>query len=272
MFISPWPVFERAPHIDHARYMLAMGNCLRLLEDMPSDSVDAVLTDPPYSSGGTFRSDRNQSTNAKYTQSGTLLARPDFTGDNRDQLSYIWWCERWLSECLRVARSGAFLAVFTDWRQVSATQTAIQVAGWVFRGIVPWNKAEATRPQPGRHRQQCEFVMIGSKNELPAYGPPVPGFFTYIVKPNEKHHIAGKPVELMLDMLRTTKPGGTVLDPFMGSASTGVACLRTGRRFIGFELDPVIYDVAVRRMEAELAAPQLIVHDETPAQGGLYDE
>lgn len=254
------------------RVYVAQGNAMTLLYETPDNSVDAVITDPPYSSGGAFRSDRVQSTNDKYTQSGTLLVRPDFTGDNRDQYAYMIWCEMWLNECLRVAKTGATIVMFTDWRQLPATCLAMQLGGWVWRGIVPWNKTQAVRPQPGRFRQQCEYCVWGSKNEMPPHGPPVPGFYTYIVKPGEKHHITGKPVELMLDLLRVVKKGGTVLDPFMGSGTTGVAAIRTGRRFIGFELDPGIYGTALGRLEAELATPQLVQHEDPIAETrGLFD-
>jgi len=50
--------------------------------------------------------------------------------------------------------------------------------------------------------------------------------------------------------------GDTILDPFMGSGTTGVACIRTGRRFIGIEIEPRYFDISVKRIEAELAQPR----------------
>ena len=64
------------------------GDCLRLMRDLPSHTVAAVITDPPYSSGGAMRSDRMATTGRKYTQGGALTHRADFAGDNRDQMSY----------------------------------------------------------------------------------------------------------------------------------------------------------------------------------------
>jgi site-specific DNA-methyltransferase (adenine-specific) len=96
---------------------------------MPDASVDAVITDPPYSSGGFTRGDRSASTTAKYTLTGTQIERPAFAGDNRDQRSFGYRCALWLSECLRVAKTGAPIAVFTDWRQLPTMTDAIQAAG-----------------------------------------------------------------------------------------------------------------------------------------------
>jgi site-specific DNA-methyltransferase (adenine-specific) len=80
------------------------GEALSVVRSMSDASVDAIVTDPPYSSGGFTRGDRTGSTGKKYTLTGTLVERPEFAGDNRDQRSFGYWCSLWLSECLRVAK------------------------------------------------------------------------------------------------------------------------------------------------------------------------
>jgi DNA modification methylase len=67
----------------------------------------------------------------------------------------------------------------------------------------------------------------------------------------ENDHQAEKPVALMERAIKLTG-GATVLDPFMGSGTTGIACIRTGRRFIGIEIDPTHYATACRRIDNEL--------------------
>ncbi len=222
-------------------------DALKYLETLESGSVDAVVTDPPYSSGGMMRGDRASTTNEKYSNSEQRGNYANFTGDNRDQRGWAYWCALWLSECLRVTAPGGVIAMFADWRQLPAATDVLQAGGWVWRGIVPWNKTEAARPQKGRFRQQCEYVVWGTA------GPMVeqtdlclPGFFTYVVNASEKHHQTGKPIPLMVDILEVTRPGGVILDPFAGSGSTGVACAITGRRFIGSEKDDHYYKVAER--------------------------
>jgi site-specific DNA-methyltransferase (adenine-specific) len=248
------------------RWLQDQGAALSMLQKLQSGSVDMVLTDPPYSSGGAYRTDRaGQSTNAKYTQSGSLGRYADFAGDNRDQRGYLVWCSLWLTECLRVAKSGAPIAVFSDWRQLPVTTDAVQAGGWVWRGIVPWDKTEACRPQKGRFSAQSEYVVWGSKGPMPTERgvPPLRGVYRHRVDPAEKHHIAGKPTALMLDLVKICIPGGVVLDPFSGSASTGVAALRTGRRFVGFEISEHWNGIARERLEAECG-----VLDITAARAG----
>jgi site-specific DNA-methyltransferase (adenine-specific) len=236
-----------------AKWAMVQGEMLSALRALPSASVDALVCDPPYSSGGTFRGDRMTDTTHKYVRNGSATRRPDFAGDNRDQRSFAYWCALWLSECLRIARPGAMACLFTDWRQLPSTTDALQAGGWVWRGIVPWDKTEAVRPQLGRPRAQCEYVVWGSAgpmNGREALGV-LPGIIRERVHLDDKHHIAGKPVEVMQQLARYCVPGGVILDPFAGSASTGVGALREGRRFIGVEIEPYWHQVACARLAAE---------------------
>jgi len=80
-----------------------------------------------------------------------------------------------------------------------------------------------------------------------------------IVPQHSKEHIAAKPVELMCELIeRFTQPGDTILDPFMGSGTTGVACVKTGRNFIGIEIDKGYFDIAQKRIEEAQMQPALL--------------
>lgn len=237
--------------IGHAR--LIEGDSLRVMREMDAATLDGLITDPPYSSGGQFRSDRQKSPNQKYILSPHRGRHADFSGDNRDQRAYAWWCYLWLSEILRLLRPGAPFVIFCDWRQMPLMTDAIQAGGLIWRGIAVWDKTRGCRPAKGRFRQQAEFMLWGTKGPMAAYSdaPALPGVFTCAPLKGGKFHVTGKPVDLMNDVLPIVSPGGIVLDPFMGSGSTGVACLRTGRRFIGIEQETGYVDIAVRRLRAE---------------------
>lgn len=244
-----------APNADRA--VLYHGDALAILRDLPEESVDAVITDPPYSSGGLFASERQRDPEAKYVQTGQKLRRPSFLGDNRDQRSFLRWCTLWLGECLRVARKGAPIVVFTDWRQLPTVTDAIQAGGWIWRGIVPWDKTAGSRPRIGGFRAQCEYAVWGSNGPLPRRREigALPGLVTGISRQEDKVHIAGKPTPIMRTLVRVCDHDGVVLDPFMGSGTTGVAALLEGRRFIGIEQDPVWHESAQKRlMETHIEA------------------
>jgi len=233
---------------DHAS--LFAGDCLAVLADLETASVDAVVCDPPYSSGGMVRGDRAQAgTHRKY--SGTFTSKgelTEFSGDSRDQRAYAYWCALWLGEALRVAKPGAVCLMFTDWRQLPATTDAIQSGGWIWRGVVPWVK-KSYRPQSGRFAAQCEYVVWGSAGAMPVdHSSPIhPGFFQ-ANPPRDREHVTQKPVDVMRDLVKIAPEGGVVLDPFMGSGTTGVAAILERRRFVGVEMSEHYQQVAERRI------------------------
>jgi site-specific DNA-methyltransferase (adenine-specific) len=242
------------PYWQHDRATLYGGDALAVLAALPDASVDAVITDPPYSSGGQFRSDRAGDVHTKYVQndsaSGQALAA--FAGDNRDQRAYGYWCSLWLGECLRVTKPGGTCLLFTDWRQLPVTTDALQAGGWVWRGIVPWVKPDA-RPQAGRFRAQCEYVAWGSAGAMPVdLGDACLSGFYQAIAPRGREHITQKPLSVMRELVKIAPEGGTVLDPFVGAGTTGVAAVIEGRDFIGAELAPHFRQVARERIEGAI--------------------
>lgn len=236
------------------RVTLFQGDALGVLTALPDTSVGAVLTDPPYSSGGLTLTERQGDPDRKYRNSALRHRFPAMLGDAKDQHSWTLWCTLWLAQCWRIAQAGAPLLVFTDWRQLPALADAVQAAGWIWRGIVVWDK-RVGRPMPGRFRPQCEYVVFASKGALAAPSRAcLPGVYAHTVNHTRKLHLASKPVPLLLDLLAITLPDAVVLDPFMGAGSAGEACVATGRGYVGIELSPEYFEVSRNRLEAALAA------------------
>lgn len=221
--------------------------------------VDAVICDPPYNSGGRTMSERTTRTaREKYLRDGGRkhgFDLGDFSGENRDQRSYLAWLSLILAECYRLTRPGGAALVFSDWRQLPTTTDALQAAGYTWRGIAVWHKPIA-RPQAGRLRQDCEFIVWGSNGAMVPGNDPVylPGHFTGSQpRGTERVHITQKPEDVMRQLVRLVPPGGTVLDPFAGSGTTGAAALAEGRNFIGYE-QSATYATGTRRRLAAAAA------------------
>lgn len=245
-------------------WALHYGDCLAWLRTLPSDSADALITDPPYSSGGAFRGDRMADTDNKYTGTQWQGRLPSFDGDTRDQRSFAYWETLVLGECLRIVRPGGVCAVFTDWRQLPSTTDAVQAGGWMWRGIAVWDKSEGTRPQLGRFRAQAEYVVWGSRGPLALdrEAPVLPGVLRAVVRKDDKYHQTGKPTDVMRWLARYCVRGGVILDPFAGSGTTGVAALLEGYSFLGCEKSPEYFDIAKRRLiEADRLARQSLDGD-----------
>lgn len=227
------------------------GDALEILPTLQA-GYDAILTDPPYSSGGLHAGARTAPPSAKYLGNTRYT---DFSGDNRDARSWAFWSTLWLTQAVRLVKPGGYVMIFTDWRQLPALTDILQAAGVTWRGIVPWDKTLSSRaPHTGYFRHQCEYVVWGSVGMLPKcqHGGPFPGMVTQRVIPSEKFHITGKPLPLMDALLAPLAPGAHVLDPFMGSGSTGLSVLRRGGHFTGIELIADYFDISCRRMELDV--------------------
>lgn len=230
---------------------LYQGDAMQLLRTLESNSHDALITDPPYSSGGLHMGQRQAEPGTKYMQGGTLVRHAEFSGDNRDQRSQTLWCTLWLLECFRILREGSPVCLFTDWRQLPMTTDALQAAGFTWRGVAVWDKTEGVRPQLGRFRAQAEYVVWGSKGRMPLNRPvPVlPGVFREPVRRADKFHMTGKPTDLMRQVVKICEPGGRILDPFAGSGTTLVAAQLEGFSWSGIELTEHYHQVARQRLQ-----------------------
>lgn len=233
---------------------LLCGEALKALAGLPADLVDAIVTDPPYSSGGQFRGDRTGDPVAKYLAGGAEYV--SFPGDNRDQRGQLAWMTLWLTECYRVAKPGAPIVMFTDWRQLPLMTDALQAGGFTWRGVAVWNKVAGFRPSKGRFASQCEYMIWGSKAAMPLERAVacLPGVFHHQVRKADKHHPTGKPTQLMRDVVKICEPGGLILDPFCGSGTTLVAAALEGYRYLGIELTEHYAAVARDRLATVAAA------------------
>lgn len=230
--------------------ILYNGDALTVLRELPDASVDAVVTDPPYSSGGLHAGARRADPSQKYQATGTKRTYPPMLGDCKDQRSFTLWATLWLSEAWRLAKPGAPALVFSDWRQLPAMTDAIQAAGWEWRGIVVWHKPSA-RPMLGSFKRDAEFVVHAAKAPAKRYSRRCfPGVYAHHVRVSDKVHLTGKPVSLLVDLLQVTPEGGVILDPFTGGGTTALACQQTGRRFVGVELSRDYFDLAGARIKA----------------------
>lgn len=221
-------------------------DCLEGLKEIPDNSVDVIVTDPPYfiSMGHA-----GSKTNAK---SGEMLA------SNRtfnDLALCTPFYKQLFSEYARVLKETGSFYFFTDWRGY-AYYFPLLNAELPVRNLICWDKKSG----PGSFYSFAhEFIIFGT--HLPktkgGVGTNVwreAAFNSGAKKTNgEKVHPTQKPVELIEKMLLdSSEPGAVILDTFMGSGTTAVACLRTGRNYIGFELDEKYHAIAQKRIEDAL--------------------
>ena len=230
------------------------GSCLIELEKFEDNTFDALITDPPYSSGGSNLSARQRTTAQKYAteKSKDIAVRyPNFSGDNKDQRSWTRWTAEWLELARTKCKIGAPIVMFIDWRQLPSLTDAMQWADWTWRGIAVWDKKHS-HPQRGRFRQDGEFILWGSNGDMPLtrQAPIIPGVLQYqnVAVGPKRFHQTQKPLELMKEIVKICEPGGHILDPFAGSGTTLIAADQQGYDATGIELSQAYYRIAKDRM------------------------
>lgn len=230
------------------------GDTLKLVKGFQPGIFDAVITDPPYASGGTKQNERNRTTNQKYSSMKAENALPDFDGDNKDQRSWTHWMAEWLYDVRKACKRGAPICLFIDWRQYPSITDALQWAGWIWRGTAVWDKGNS-RPQKGRFRQQAEYIVWGSNGPMPINRPVscLPGVFRY-GNPQNRIHVTEKPLQLMKDVIQICEPGGLILDPFAGAGTTILAAAESGFQAVGIEVTDAYYKLGSDRVRIALEA------------------
>jgi site-specific DNA-methyltransferase (adenine-specific) len=130
----------------------------------------------------------------------------------------------------------------------------MQWADWLVNGIVVWDKTEAARPQQGRFRSQCEFIIWGSKGTMSVNRkvPVLKGCYRYPTLNRKKLHQTQKPLDLMRDIVKIVEPDETILDPFAGSGTTLVAALLEGYNAVGVEVTKEYATIAQKQITKTL--------------------
>ena len=246
---------------------LYKGDCLEIMPTL--GKVDAVVTDPPYdaamqNSFGRVSIARQGLGDIKKLQSVSRRGELDFAPIDE----------------IRPATAQQIVAVCDGWaitfciaEGVRAWRDSYQEAGAKYKRAMVWVKPDAM-PQfngqgPSIGHEMMTAVWCG-RGYSKWNGGGKPGTFTFCKNTNGEHPTQ-KPLPLITEIVRLFSfDKQTVLDPFMGSGTTGVACAKLGRKFIGIELEPKYFDIACKRIEDAYKQPDLFVEPPVKAvQGGL---
>ena len=224
-------------------YKLYNGDCLEIMDRLIEEGikVDCILTDPPY-----------------------MIARKNnFHTMGRKGIDFGEWDKdvdlfSWLDRIPKLLSKNGSVVIFNDWKNLGDIARYCESLGLEIKDLLRWEK---TNPMPrNRDRRyitdyECAIWLVNKKSKWvfnrldEKYQRPK---FEYpVVSGNEKTiHTTQKPVKLMEEIIRVhTKKDNTILDCFMGSGSTGVACMNTNRKFIGIELDENYFNIAKQRIE-----------------------
>ena len=211
-------------------YELFNGDCLEVVRDLKDESVDMVLTDPPY--GIDFQSGRRKVKHNK------------IKGDKN-----LDWLDEFVDEIFRVSKNNTAHYVFCSYHNIDVFKQAIE-RKFKVKNILTWVKNNhSTGDLKGDFAPKTEFIIFFHKGRRFINGKRDNNVLEYAKTKNELHPTQ-KPVDMLEFMIeKFSDEKNIVLDPFMGSGSTGIACLNTNRNFIGIELDETYFNIAKERIE-----------------------
>jgi DNA modification methylase len=215
---------------------LRQGDCLEVMKSIPDSSVDAIITDPPYNIA-------RKNNFATMGRAGIDFGEWD---KNADIFSYI-------NECSRVLNKNGSFIVFNDWKNLGDISRYAENQGFETKDMI---RLEKSNPMPrNRDRRyitdyECAiwFVKKNAKwvfnRQDDKYQRP-----KFVASIESGLHPTQKNLSLMESLVKIhTNSNDIVLDPFMGSGTTGVACKRLDRNFIGIELDETYFNIAKKRI------------------------
>ena len=212
---------------------LYLGDCLDILPTLPM--FDAVITDPPYGIG------------ADKGKKGSIPFKGGKSYERAWHPENIWDKERPKKEIFDLMIKSSDKSIiwggnyFADWLTPQGKWLwwdKCQTMPTYGDGELAWTNLSGTTPK--------KFVWANNK---------------IFADRTVRHHPTQKPLELMIWCIDQAGNPETILDPFMGSGTTGVAAIQMGRKFIGIEREPKYFDIACKRIEQAVATPQLFEHE-----------
>ena len=247
---------------------IIQGDCLESFSQIPNNSIDMTFADPPFN----------------------LKKKYHSTRDSLELDEYLHWCEKWISEMVRVTKEtgsifvhnipkwltyyAGFLNKFADFRHWISWDAPTAPMGKTLQpahyGILFYakdakqNKFYEIR-YPHKRCRKCDYLHKdygGKKGLLHPFGPLVPDTWTDIHRIKHNKYRDPHPCQLPIHLLEriilmSTDQGDTVLDPFLGTGTTAIAAKRLGRHYIGFELDQTYATIARDKVEQQVLNSQV---------------
>ena len=209
------------------------GDCQEILPLLQKESVDAVVTDPPY--GMEFRSNHRR---VKYKK---------ISNDKKEDVST--WLGQVVWELHRVMKPNTALYWFCNMHSVSEFVFEIEKL-FKIKNILIWEKNNTGMGDlSAAYAPKYEMIIYANKGRRELIGRRDPDIL-HFNRTGNIHHPTEKPVDLLEYLLsKSTNEGDIVLDPFLGSGSTAVACKNTNRNYVGIEMEPDYYKKALERIK-----------------------
>jgi len=215
-------------------------DCLEGMKQLPDESIDLIVTDPPYS--GLQSKSRGS---GRFSQAEHHI---DF--DDMTERAFLLFIKPIFKEVYRVMKVGSHFYCFTDWKQLRNMMDCIELSSLKLINLICWDKRHFGTG--AGYRSQSEYILVFSKGINNKFNLNNVGNVIRCKRSGGNYHPHEKPLDLLnIFISNSTILDNLVLDPFMGSGTTAVACKQLNRNFIGFEIEQKYVEIANKRLQQE---------------------
>ncbi len=237
--------------IEDFKNKVICGDCLELLKEIPDESIDAIVTDPPYNTG-------MQKVDLKPNQKAWLSG---FFDDNYTDEDYLKLIKGTLKELFRILKNNKGGYIYMNWKKMGLWINELNNVGFNVKNVIVWDK-KVHGLNYQNYAYTHEFIIFFTKGKFFPSNKSLEdkrnGYFKDVwniqrkIENNSKegHHETEKLLKVVkIPIEHSTNKGDIVIDPFLGSGTTAVACKQLGRNYIGFEISQEYVDMANKRLE-----------------------
>lgn len=211
-------------------------DCLKGMVQIPDKSIDLVVTDPPYLIA--YKTGLRKDKMHKFSH--------EICGDRNPEL-----VRRYIKECFRILKDDTAMYLFCSDKTIDLFRRWSIEAGFKVKNTIIWVKNNHTAGDLlAAYGRKYEPILYLNKGRRPLEGRRLSDVWAFkrVCGPGQLHQNQ-KPLELIEQcIVKSSKSGGVIFDGFMGSGTTAVAAMNTGRKFIGFEIDKEYYDISIKRI------------------------
>lgn len=216
---------------------LYCDDCLNIMKQIENESIDLIVTDPPY----LIKYKTNRRKNKDHDFCSEIL------NDDNEQLIIDY-----IRECYRILKNNTAMYMFCNCDKVDFFKQELENAGFKIKNMIIWVKNNWTAGDlKAQFGKQYEIIFLVNKGRKCFNGKRIADVWMFDKISGKKQlHQNQKPVDLLKQcILKHSDENDIIFDGFMGSGSTGVACIETNRKFIGVELDKKYFEIAKERID-----------------------
>ncbi len=228
---------------------IVLGDCLDVMKQIPDESIDLIVTSPPYNLKNSTGNGMKDGRGGKWSNAALLKGYATYD-DNMPYDKYIEWQRNCLAEMLRIIPKDGAIFYNHKWRvQAGLLQDRKEIVdGFPVRQIIIWKRAGGINFNAGYFLPTYEVIYLIAKEGF-KLAPKANALGDIWEFPQEmkNEHPAPFPVNL-IDRIISSTAAKTVLDPFMGSGTTAIAARKNKRNYVGIEISPEYVSLANKRI------------------------